>query len=357
MRKHLFYRSFLSFGVWFLLAALLCILYTDVHAAEDYKYGYNILEWKDTVCISDDSYIYAIKDDDSKWLKMAYDGLACDYFAEEDTVYFVKNDDRNGFIYSYNLSKEKREVLRSVEPGSRLIGKIDNKLYFLEQDTGTEDFEGKTLKSYNLSTEKEESLASGIGNAKFWNNIIVMSGMTTDISPVNIMMMDKNEKFAMVDEDCVSDFYVGEEGFYYLRYEMTSATSWSGITLCTVGDSRKSIAKITGTDMSASFLQVKDGFVDLVCSKNGKSEVCGVEVETGELLSVDVPDEGKIPSVYQDGDQTYWYSDGTIYYWKGAGYKEIASVPSDGFIVGIAKGHVYYWRYNDGKKELFQIEL
>lgn len=357
MKKQLLWKSMGKIFGMILFFAILYMAHMDLYAAKDYKYGENILEWDDTVYISDETHVYGIKKGASKWDKIIFNGWANDYYAEGDTLYLMKNNESGCYLYSYDISRDEDEILRVLEPGSRLIGKIDKKVYYLEQDKDKEDYEGMTLKSYNLSTETEESLAGGIGIAKMWNDIIVMSGKATDVSPVKMVMMDKNEEFALVDENCGTDFYVGEEGFYYLRYEMTGDTSWSGVTLCTIDDSRKSIAKLRGEMMSAAILDVKDGYVDMTCTQNGTSGVQSVEVKTGQLYSKDVPVAGKIPSVYQDGEDTYYYSDYAIYYWKGAGYREVLSVPSDALIVGIADGYVYYWRYQDGEKELYQDKL
>ncbi|MDY3250386.1 MAG: hypothetical protein SOX32_08580, partial [Candidatus Choladocola sp.] len=292
------------------------------------------------------------------WETIMYNGEASDYFGEGNMLYFMKQNEDGAFLYEYNTVTGEDEILKPLECGSRLLGKIDRSLYYLEQDPDVEDYEGKTLKSYNLDTEEEISLAGGIGRGQFWNNHLVLTGMATDIRPVPILMLDKNMNFGLVDENCGSSFYDGEEGFYYIRHEMTDDTSWSGITVCTItSEGRRSIVTFNGEYAMGSILTVKDGYLYLSLTADNASTLYGIDVETGATYETEVPVPGKIPTVCKDGLNTYWISDGGIYYWKGAGYREAASIPSDCTLAGIADGKAYYWQYYNGEKELYQITL
>lgn len=322
-----------------------------------YAFGEDFLEWDGAVYLSDGERTYQITEVGEEWNTIYY-GSGTDFFAVGDMVYFLKQgteSNSSSFIVAYDIEADDTDLVRSVRDGSSLVGVDGNNIYYLERDYSAEDYEGYTLRTCDLDGKNVEDIAGGVGEAVYWNGILVISGMATDISPVELVMIDTTGEVGLVDENAGKLFYAGDEGFYYFSYDLQDDYTWDSVSVCTIdSDGRRTLATFEGDTIYLSLVGVTDGY--LYCSYyiSGESVLVGIDVETGDVYETDRPDEGYIPSLYVVDNQNYWYSDYTVYYWRGAGYESLNTLPTDALLKGIdSNGYCYYLR--DGA--LFAVTL
>ena len=339
-------------------AAMLCSL--QAAAVEDYAYGYGFLEWKGSVFAGDDEKIYAIQDPGLEWNAIDYSPAGGDFFARGSMVYYVDQDDGYQFLKSYDMNRDENEALKYVEDGTSLLGENNGKLYYLEQEFGTEFYEGRVLKSYDLATEEETALAGEIGSGAYWNGTLILTGMSLDASPVPLVMVDVNEQSGLVDENCSRSFYAGDEGFYYWRYNMTDQASWDGAELCSIdGEGRHTIAALEGEYITVSMAGAAQGILYFTIWDGNENAFMGVDLDTGEVFTANRPEPDSIPTLFQDGENVYWYSadSHTIYSWTASGFQKAGTIPTDARLLGISDGYTYFVRDTGDREELMLSSL
>lgn len=333
------------------LITVLCF-YGTAMAESSYGYGERMLYWKDTVFVGDSQYVYAITEGGTNWDKIGFDGHAADFFAEDYMVYYVLQDNNACWLAVYNMWTAEEDILQRVNIGTRIVGADGSSLYFLEQDG--EDYEGKTLKCYDWTTDAVSDIAASVGNAVYWEGAVFFTGMATDISPVDISMLNRSGQISSVASDCGSAIYADETGVYYTRCNMTDDTAWTGLTLCRIdGGQPQELAFVEGDYLTAYPLAVINGYCYFSCWKDGGNAVVSVSLEGGSCYETDTPVPGAAAAIYKDGGNVYWYADYGIYYWKGAGYQKLSEIPSDATMLGIGDNTAFYWRYNGSQRELF----
>ena len=74
-----------------------------------------------------------------------------------------------------------------------------------------------------------------------------------------------------------------------------------------------------------------------------------------------MPEGADSMQIFQDEyENTYYYANNKIYYWKGAGHECLTEMPSHASVIGVMGGYAFYYvyHYNDPatkNPELFQI--
>lgn len=341
-------------------AAMTMLCSLQAGAVEDYGYGYGFLEWKGSVFAGDGEKIYAISDPGLEWNTISYSPPGGDFFARGSMVYYVDQDNGYQFLAVYDMNRDENESLKYVEDGTSLLGENNGKLYYLEQEYGTEYYEGRVLKSYDLATEEETALAGEVGTGTYWNGTLILTGMTLDAGPVPIIMVDVNEQPGLVDENCSYSFYAGEEGFYYWRYNMTGDTSWDGAELCSIdGNGRRTIASLEGEYITVAMVGAAEGLLYFSVWDGNENAFMGVDLDSGKVFTANRPEQTSIPALFKDGEDVYWYSADihTIYTWTAAGFQSAGTIPSDGRLLGICDGYTYFVRSSGMGDELMLAPL
>lgn len=341
--------------VWGMLL-LLFLLWTvpvTAQAVEEYGFGENLLSWNGATFVGSRSDVYYIEEGVTPWSFVLEDATGWDFFASGSEVFFIGDTSSGIYLCFYDMEAGETYAVTPVTGSAEMVGRNGNKLYYLDLDEGKEPYEGKTLRSYDLSTGNIAALAEGIGKARYWNGIIVMAGAASDASPVQIMMLDVNEQLALVDDYCVADFWADQEGFYYLRCNMTDDISWDSVTLCTIDtDGRREITSYMGEYVYPTVIGIPAGNSYFYFAVNEGGETVGkaASVETGRIVDVDFPESVGIPSLYRDGTAGYWYMNKNLYYWSGTEYEKLLSVGSstDDVFLGVADGKGYYDKAGDG---------
>ena len=349
--------------IWGILVlfVLLWAMPITAQTAEEYAFGENLVSWNGTTFVGSRDKVYCIEPGVTPWNVMLDYATGRDFFASGNELFFIADSGSETFLCFYDMLEKAPYVVIPTTESAELVGRNENKLYYLDLDDGRQSYEGKTLRSYDLSTGNVTALAEGIGRAMYWNGIIIMSGAASDASTVEIMMLDANEQIGLVDENCVANFWAGQEGFYYFRCNMTDDISWDGVTLCTIDtNGRRDISGYAGNYIYPSVIGIPAGnsYFYFAVNEGGVIAGKGASVETGQVADVNFPESMGIPVLYRDGDAGYWYMNKNLYYWSGAGYENVLSVGSslDDVFLGVADGMGYYDKAGEGDT-LMQVPL
>lgn len=322
-------------------------------AQSAYAYGRQILYWKDSVYVTGDDGIYRIKGGTEFDRLIGLDSVAHGFFAWEDSVYFIKAelDESSEFLYVYDTVSDSCEVLCSAAAGSSLIGADDGCVYFLQpQDS---DYNGGSdLIRYHIAEDEKEIVASGIGTAQFWNGGIVISGAASDVSPVQLMMLGSDGNSGLIGENCSQSFYIDMEAgcLYYIKYSMTSDTSWNAASLCRLDQTGNTeLFCIEGDYITPTIYGMVSGNILIAYSSGGTLQYFQLNSSDNTWGEMELPPGASgFQLFYDEYNNTYYYANDCIYVWHGSEYRKVADVASDGFVLGIYENMVYYWRYTYG---------
>ena len=255
-----------------------------------------------------------------------------------------------------------RDSLHPARNGSLLIGADEENVYFLEPPFETDYNDGKDLIRYNLAEDSTETVASGIGTAQFWNGGIVLSGAASDVSPVQLMMLGSDGNSGIVAENCSQNFWIDQDtdSMYYIKYHMTSDTSWDGAYLCCLDyTGNREISFIEGDYATPSLCGTVSGNPVVFLYQNDSPKYLQINPADGNVGEMEVPGNASYMQIFYDEyGNTYYYADYALYIWRGCEFRQTATIASDGIMLGVSGAWAYYWRYNEGNHpNLFQCAL
>ncbi len=331
---------------------------------EPYRYGQYLLYWDGYTYTTGDDGIYRIDADNQFERILGIDAVANGIFAIGKNVYFMKYDINGGadFLYVYRTDLDDCEVLRSARNGSLLIGADEENVYYLEPSSEADYNDSSDLIRYNLAQDSADTVASGIGTAQFWNGGIVLSGAASDISPVQLMMLGSDGNSGIVAENCSQNFWIDQDTdrMYYIKYHMTSDTSWDGAYLCCLDNTgNREIAFIEGDYITPYPCGTVSGIPVVSFFQSDHQVYLQVDPTDGSVGEMEVPGNASYMQIFYDEyGNTYYFADYELYVWKGSEYRQIAAIASDGIMLGISGNYAYYRRYNEGNHpNLFQCAL
>lgn len=204
---------------------------------------------------------------------------------ESNDLFFVGNTEK-----IQEFSTEELEEITAVPDGYRVIGKQENQVYYLDNNS---EF-GRNFISYDLLTKESTMLTDKIRNADYWNGNIVMSGMRTDVGPVKFMFLDDSGTLSMIDEHCVFSYTISDDYVYYLRFDMdeNSDTSWNGLTLCRLneeGQAEELTSLELGSALTAQPAGIHDGSYYYSIRENQQDVYKAVNLETLQISDAETP--------------------------------------------------------------------
>lgn len=337
---------------------------SDDTMKKSYGYGQHLLYWEGSTYTTGDDGVCRIDENNQYERILGIDSVAIGIFATGENVYFMKYDITGGsdFLYVYQTGREDCEVLCSARNGSLLIGADGENVYFLEPPREMDYNDGKNLIRYNLAKDSTETVASGIGTAQFWNGGIVLSGASSDVSPVQLMMLGSDGHSGIVAENCSQNFWIDQDtdSMYYIKYRMTSDISWDGAYLCCLDNTgNREISFIKGDYVTPSLCGIVSGNPVVFLYQNDSPKYLQINPADGSQGEMEVPGNASYMQIFYDEyGNTYYYADYTLYIWRGSEYRKTADIASDGIMLGVSGGWAYYWRYNEeNHPNLFQCEL
>lgn len=331
-------------------------------AAEPYAYGLHMLHWDGYIYTTGDDGVYRIDSSNQFDRIVGNNSMAYGIFATGNKVYFIKHDVEGGndYLYRYDIDRDDAEVLCTAKNGSLLIGADEKAAYFL-QPSGESDYnDGNDLIRYHLAEDEKETVASGIGTAQFWNGGIVITGAASDVSPVQMIMLGSDGNSGLVGENCSQNFYIDGNSMYYIKYNMTSDTSWDAAYICCLDETgNREFLAIEGDYITPGIVGMVSDNVVISFYKDGKLQYIQANPSDGSWYEMELPEGASSISIYYDEyGNRYYYANYGVYIWKGSEYRKVADISTDGVMLGVSGSYAFCWRYNNGRHpSLFQFPI
>lgn len=286
------------------------------------------------------------------------------FFETDGNVYFVKYSwDRSeeAFLYRYNISKDEAECLCSAGTYGSIVGAEGDYVYFIQNSQ--EDYLGNELVLYDMEKDETTILEEHIGTAYFWNGSVIYTGFASDVRPVSLYMIDSDGNRELITEYGSQNIYVENTEAYYVEYEMQSGTEWNQASIYKMdGDIETKIKLLdfTGSYVVPVLHGKPDDNLMISCNHDGENRYYLINTLSvkGQPQPMDVPDNATSITLFKDKyGNKYYYTNGKIYYWKGAGYKLLTEVSPEVSVISIAEGYVLYRVHSsEGNPRLFVVK-
>ena len=341
------------------------IVYKNQETSQTWSFGKQMLYAKGYIYVAGNDGIYRINTQNEYECILGENAFTGAFFSTGDKVYFIKyacDFSEDAYLYQYDSTANVATALCPSGFYGKIVGADGDKVYFLQSNE--EEGWGNLLIVYNLETSDTSVLAEEVGEAYFWNGTVLYTGWAGDISPVKIYRMDSQGNTTLLTEHGSQNLYVDRENAFYIAYTMADAALWNQASIYKITEAGSvHLTDVSGEYVTPSFRgKVKDALV-LACYQREEKHYYGIDTTApdGVLYETEMPEGADSMQIFQDEyENTYYYANNKIYYWKGAGYECLTEMPSDVSVIGIMGGYAFYYvyHYNDPatkNPELFQI--
>ncbi len=318
-------------------------------SSKKWIFGKQMLYARGFIYVAGNDGIYRINTRNEYECILGEDAFTDAFFSVGDKIYFVKYTcgySREAWLYQYDSTENEVSALCQAGFYGQIVGADDDKVYFL-QDAEQEGGWGNLLIACNIETGEKTVLAEEVGEACFWNGTVLYTGWAGDISPVKIYRMDKEGNTELLTERGSQNLYVDGENAYYIAYTMADTALWNQASIYKMTeDGSAHLADLSGDYVTPSFCgKAKDNLI-VACAQRAERHYYNIAAD-GQLYEMELPEGADTIQVFHDEyENTYYYANDEIFYWKGAGYKSAAEVPADVSVIGVMGGYVFYYVYD-----------
>lgn len=318
-----------------------------VQAEEGTSYSQDVMNWEDAVYGGDTQGVYRMEGAKKEVICQSefQSGFAK---IQGKICFFVKEGGKN-IMMAYDPLQRKTECLFEAGQNCKLVGTYGTFLYYLEPDKEEgENYWGRTLKAFDLSTKESSEFVENAGNAVDWGGKLIISEMASDVSPITLWILDEKQQVILLDEECSSSVAVQGTELYYWEYQMEDEVRWDSaqlICLDATEQTKKVLAEVEGVYVTPFFNGAADE--KLYFSAHNSEELSFYEwsARTGKYEEREDADGN--PRILQEDGKTYWYmqSDQLVCRETADGFEEAAKLEKDADLLKITDGKVFYWRY------------
>ncbi len=256
------------------------------------------------------------------------------------------------YLAEINCADYAMNLLLQCPDGAQLAGRVGDNLYFLLP--GETEFSGYDLVSFNLETDEQVFLVSGIGYAHSYETGLIARGFATDVSPQALYYVDPEGTCGLLTEQGMdATCYEGRLLYWECNASAENNYIWDTVYLCEMGtDGRQVLLELQGEGASLML----SGMYPTGSVLNYQGNAIWVDYAGGYyIMAPETEEGGLISSFYPDGDTLYGYA------YENRGLYEIqldmdagrssaeflGSAPESSTIVAVADGWAYYAGYGD----------